>query len=242
MRKLLFFLVLSSSLIAAQGPQGRAVNLSSGSNGLGGNGYGTNNLLNFVKGEWTKTSSTKNTISGTNYLFNTWSNTAEIYDLSGKGYKLPNCNFNVASNSVEAMFDDATNKTFVFNTKDLSKVRIGNKVFIKKETNNQNNYLLEIIEESSNVSLYKKYETEVVLASVNPMTQQKMGKDKIDIKHSYLVETNGKLKALKIKKSTILKLMSDKKDYIKTFIKDNKLSVAKENDLKQIFKYYNSIK
>ena len=71
--------------------------------------------------------------------------------------------------------------------------------------------------------------------------KQKMKADKIDIKTSYFVDRNGELEEIKLKKSTILKLMSDKKDEIKSFLNEHSLSFKKDPDIKEIFNYYNSI-
>ncbi|WP_396603146.1 hypothetical protein [Algibacter sp. R77976] len=243
MKKLLLFAFILCSLyfLNAQGPSGRAVNLSSGSNGMGGSGYGSNNLLNFVKGEWTIEKSERDDLNGSNYLFDDWSNNAEIYDLNGKGFKLEHCNFNVAKNNVEAMFDRATNKSFVFNSNDLSKVRIGNRFFVKKDIGNNRNSLLEVIQVGVNFSIYKIYETEMVLATLNPMTQKKMGKDRIVINSIYFIQKEGKLKQIKFKKSTVLKLMSDKKEEIKEFVGENNISFKNEVDIKKVFSYYNEL-
>ena len=246
MRKLLVVgaFMLSTCFIYAQGTGGRklgAVNLQSGSNGLGSSGYGSNNFMTFRNGEWVKDKSNEDSYSGSNYLFDSWSNKAEIYDLKGKGYKLINCNFNVASNRIEAMLDNTEDKTFVFNSRDISKIKIGDKYFAKKKIDNNPNYLLEVIQQGDKLALLKSYSAVIVPGNVNPMTQKKINEDKISINSSYYVERDGTLEEIKLKKSTVLKLMSDKKDKLKSFLSENKLSFKEDNDIKRIFGYYNSI-
>ena len=236
--------IISTCFIYAQGNGGqklRAVNLSNASNGLGSSGYGSNNFMSYLNGEWVKDSSEDNLYVGSNYLFNNWSNNAVVYDLTGKGYKLVDCNFNVATNKVEAMLDNTEDKTFVFNSRDISKIKIGNKYFAKKKIDNNPNYLLEVIQEGDRISLLKLYKTVLIPGSVNPMTQKKLSKDKISINSSYYVDRDGNLEEIKLKKSKVLKLMSDKKDELKSFLSENKLSFKEEGDIKKIFSYYNSI-
>ena len=247
MRKLLVVgaFILSTCFSYAQGNGGqklRAVNLSNASNGLGSSGYGSNNFMSYINGEWVK-DRTKgdDSYSGSNYLFNSWSNNAEVYDLKGKGYKLTNCNFNVASNTMEAMLDKSEDKTFAFNSKDVSKIKIGNKNFVKKTLNNNPNYLLEEIIKGDKMTLLKSYSAVIVPGNVNPMTQKKLNKDKISINSSYYVDRDGSLEEIKLKKSSVLKIMSDKKDELKSFLSENKLSFKEDDDVKKIFRYYNSI-
>ena len=48
-------------------------------------------------------------------------------------------------------------------------------------------------------------------------------------------------KSFKVKKSSILKLMSRHKSAVSKFIVKKKINVKKENDLKKVFDYYNSL-
>lgn len=240
---LILAILLSTCFIYAQGPGGKHSNLSSGSNGLGDSGYGTNNFMNLNIGKWVKDPK-KNTIDkGSNYLFPTWIQNAIVYDLNGKAYKLANCNFNVKLNRLEAILDDEStvDNIFAFNTKDISKLKIGTKQFVKKDIKGLSNQLVEVIQQGKKLTLYKGYTTSVKEAKTNPMTLQKMGEDAI-LKHdAYFVESNSSIHKVKLKTSAILSFMEDENKEMKTFIKTNKLSVKEDADLAKIFIHYNSL-
>lgn len=69
---------------------------------------------------------------------------------------------------------------------------------------------------------------------------QKNGKEKI--KTSLLFQTEDQpAKYFKVKKTSILKLMKKHKSEVSKFIVKNKLNVKKENDLKKVFDFYNSL-
>ncbi|KGL62866.1 hypothetical protein [Polaribacter sp. Hel1_85] len=239
MKKATYILIvlLSVSPSFAQGPQGNSSNLPSGSNGFGG---GSNNYMNFVKGEWVK-NKTKTAIDGSFYLYDDWTNLAQIFDFNNKGYKLLNCNFNIKLNRIEAKLEDGNKNIYAFNSKDISKFYIKNTTFVSKDIDLGVSQLLEVIYESDKLSLYKAYVSKIKYASVNPMTQRKIGKDRVVINNVLYIEKGGELKEIKLKKSTILKLLSNKKGLVKKHIKKNNLLINKQTDLINIFNYYNSL-
>ncbi|WP_396603147.1 hypothetical protein [Algibacter sp. R77976] len=195
-------------------------------------------------GVWIKSTSSKSKVEGSYYLFDNWGNIASFYLLGNEGYKIPKVNFNIRFNRFEANMSNegANDSIFAFNSKSIKKVVLGSKEFVKKQVEGKgSNYFLETIQDGDKLSLFKSYNAIISPGTINPMTQQKMNADKIEIKSSYYLEKNGSLEEVKLKKSTVLKLMSDKKDEIKGFLNDNNLSFKKDADIKKIFSYYNSI-
>ena len=69
---------------------------------------------------------------------------------------------------------------------------------------------------------------------------QKSGKEKIKTVLFSQIETEP-AKCFKVKKSSILKLMSKHKSSVARFIIENEINVKNENDLKKVFDYYNSL-
>jgi hypothetical protein len=69
---------------------------------------------------------------------------------------------------------------------------------------------------------------------------QKSGKEKIKTV-LFLQNESEPAKSFKVKKSSILKLMSRHKSAVSKFIVKKKINVKKENDLKKVFDYYNSL-
>ncbi|MFV9550126.1 hypothetical protein [Algibacter sp. PT7-4] len=195
-------------------------------------------------GVWIKSSASKSKVEGSYYLFNNWVNNASFYLLGNEGYKVPQVNFNVRFNRFEANMSKnmAVDSIFAFNSQSIKKVVIGDKEFVKKQIEGKgSNYFLEMIQEGDKVSLLKSYNTVINPGTINPMTQKKMQADKIDIQSSYYIDRGGNLEEVKLKKSTVLKLMADKKQEIKSFLSDNKISFKVDADIKKIFNYYNSI-
>ncbi|WP_321280874.1 hypothetical protein [Marinifilum fragile] len=60
-------------------------------------------------------------------------------------------------------------------------------------------------------------------------------------KEYYIRRSNGVAELIKVNKKSILQLLADKSENVKTFVKKNKLKIGKENDLIQIFNYYNGL-
>ena len=178
-----------------------------------------------------------------NYLFSNWANMASIYSTDKKGYKIPKVNFNVKFNRFEANLSDGSKDSiFAFNSKSIDKVVLGEHEFIRKQVEGKgSNYFLELIQEGDKISVLKSYSAVVIPGTINPMTQQKLKEDTIKINSSYYVDRNGNMEEVKLKKSTVLKIMSDKKDELKRYMSENKLSFKTDDDIKKIFSYYNSI-
>ena len=57
----------------------------------------------------------------------------------------------------------------------------------------------------------------------------------------YYIVRDGKAKLVKMNKKELLNELSDQQDKVEAYIKENKLSMSKDADLKSLFKYYNSL-
>ncbi|WP_321299173.1 hypothetical protein [Marinifilum fragile] len=60
-------------------------------------------------------------------------------------------------------------------------------------------------------------------------------------KEYYIRRSNEVAELIKVSKKSILQLLADKSENVKTFVKKNKLKIGKKNDLIQIFNYYNGL-
>jgi len=69
---------------------------------------------------------------------------------------------------------------------------------------------------------------------------QKDGKGNLDTELFFQTEENP-AECFKLKKSSVLKIMKNRKSEVSKFIVENKLNVKKEDDLKKVFEYYNSL-
>lgn len=59
-------------------------------------------------------------------------------------------------------------------------------------------------------------------------------------KRYFISENDGIATLLPDKKKELISMLDDEDKYIKTFIKDNKIKLCNEDDLKELFSYYNS--
>lgn len=239
MKKLLLFVGLFSVTLSFSQKSEIISNGASSTNMYGGVSVSTGPN----KGVWIKSHPSETKVEGSNYLFSSWTNMASIYTADNKGYKIPKVNFNVKFNRFEANLSEGSKDSiFAFNSKSIDKVVLDNHEFVRREVKGKgSNYFLELIQQGDKISLLKSYSADIIPGTVNPMTQQKLKEDTIKINSSYYIDRDGALEEIKLKKSTVLKLMSDKKDELKSFLTENKLSFKEDNDIKKIFGYYNSI-
>jgi hypothetical protein len=57
----------------------------------------------------------------------------------------------------------------------------------------------------------------------------------------YFIAKNGSMQLVKLSKKEFLSLLADQDEKIQAYIKDNKLSINKEDDARALVKYYNSL-
>jgi len=93
---------------------------------------------------------------------------------------------------------------------------------------------------NGNLSLYKKYKAIIKEGKIKEGIQTETPKDKIVIKEYFLVHkvNSEAYSLLKLKKKTILEIFNNDKEVI-SFVKDNKLSYKKLEDVIKIFLYFN---
>ncbi|MGB0896500.1 MAG: hypothetical protein ACPGU9_03230 [Flavobacteriaceae bacterium] len=238
MKKLIYLSTLLISLTGFSQTQSNRVGFSIG------NGGGNESLLNnSSNGAWITSKTIDNGIDGSEYVYMSWSQRAVVTSIDGKQYVVPFMNFNARLNRFAANLSKESkgvqsisrDSVFMFNNSGILKVKLANKDFVKVS-----NKFYEVVFAKNDTRLLKLYKGVVKEASFNPMTQQKVGKDKMVVESSYFIEKDG-LNEFKLKTKTILSLLSDKESEIKKFIKENKLSVKNEKHLIRVFNYYKSL-
>ncbi|GGG42305.1 hypothetical protein [Bizionia arctica] len=212
-----------------------------GSN-ISGGSYG--NSSSFTgNGIWVKNSEANTNLKGSPYLFDSWtSSSALIYSADNRAYKFNNLNYNVRLERFEAKFSE--DSILAFNPKNIDKIVIHNRTF-KRYLDNEfqrNSYFEELVVTNS-VIILRKFEIGIKEGVVNPLTHQKTTDDEMIVKEKYYYTTDGEnLKFIQLKKSSILKTLdADKRDLVKEYAKENKLSFKEINELKKILEYYNTL-
>ena len=201
-------------------------------------------MNNTSVGSWVSSKVVDKGIEGSEYLYEMWQPKGVITAVDGKQYVVPFMNFNARLNRFAAYLPSKEKKmngftqdsTYLFNSSGILKVKLSN----KKEFIKFSDKFFEVVFSSKDFSLLKLYKASIKPAQLNPLTHQKIGKDKMLIKYSYYLK-KGTLEEFRLKSKTVLNLLENQKAKVKSFIKENKLSLKREKDLVKIFNYYYSL-
>jgi hypothetical protein len=179
---------------------------------------------------------TRNVILGSVYLFNEWDNSAEIHTLSNEKFLVRNINLNINRNAFEAKLTDS-DSIFSFNFNNIKQVVINGKNY-KNYFYNDDNRVYEIIYETEKFSIMKGFAVKLVSSSGNPMVNR--SNDKYSRFSSYFIKLNNSIKPFKLRKKSIINLLSADKNSIsrlEIYINTKKLSYKNEKDVIQILDY-----
>lgn len=174
-------------------------------------------------------------VIGTIFLYEKWNNRGLLYS-SKDTYQMNKLNYNVLNDnfSIELSKDSI----FTLNTNMIDSLRINQNLFVKKFFNSKDTFF-ESLYSSSKASLLKKYFIKELQGRYNPLD----GKEppiKMVIKYDYYL-VKDKLYKVNNSKKIISDYLNDKSKKLNEFVKKNKLSLKKEEDLVKVFEYYNNI-
>lgn len=173
---------------------------------------------------------------GSAYYFDDWNTEATIYLKEEGRVKLEKVNINLYDSKLEAIYDDSN--VFTFNSDNLVKIVINDKVFRTFEINNELK-IFELIFHSE-FSIYRYYSVDYIKGEVNPMVARST--NKYVKKAKYYLYRDGNLNWIKTNKRQLANQLQTNKvseDSILEFIKQNKLSLNDEDDLIQVFDFVN---
>jgi len=173
---------------------------------------------------------------GSAYYFDNWNTEGVIYIIDKGRVKIKKVNINLFDSKLEAIYDE--NSVFTFNSDNLIKIVINDKVFRTFEINKE----LKIFEQIYNdgFSVYRYYSVIYSQGSKNPMLNRKT--NKYINKAKYYLYRDGELTMMKLSKKSFSKLFqSDEvsQESIFEYIKKSKLSLNKEDELIKILKFVN---
>ena len=171
-------------------------------------------------------------IMGDPFLFSEWNKTGVIY-ADGISYRAKEMNYNILSDDTAIL--KGKDSVFIFDKVNIDSFSIGKRNFKKHY-----NLFYEVLSNGNNISLLKRYEVEIIEGMFNPMdgTKEKSRFKTID---DYFIEKDNNTEKFIPSKKSISVIFSKKAPEVKKYIKQNKLSLKKENDLIDIFNYYNQI-
>tara|TARA_B110000902_G_C14066519_1_gene497554 strand:- start:51 stop:743 length:693 start_codon:yes stop_codon:yes gene_type:complete len=179
-----------------------------------------------------------NDIQGDSYLLNNWMSTMTIYTNQNKTFNIFNSNLDLLKNKfVSKVSNDSI---FEYDNRNIKYVNLNNVIY-KRYVIEDKDQFLAVIFNGKNASFLKKNSIFIDRGIVNPMTLKKMSEDKYVTKSKYFAYINGNIQEFRLSKGRVLSVLKDKKNMLKKFVKDNKLTYKTEEDILQIFKYYNSL-
>ncbi|WP_431164452.1 hypothetical protein [Tenacibaculum halocynthiae] len=170
-------------------------------------------------------------MKGSIYLFKAWDNLSTLTSFSNKKLKIDNLNYDIENKQFVAKISN--DSIYIFNN--LKNVKTPLSLF-----ENIDSTFYEILV-SGKLQLLKEYTGKYKKAVINKMTNQVVKKPQYIKVETLYSRQNNTIKKIKLKKSSILKLLSSKKEEIKKYSKANKLSYKKESDVIKILNYYNKL-
>jgi hypothetical protein len=175
-------------------------------------------------------------IKGTVFLFEDWNNKSVVYSIFNT-YQLDKLNYNMLNDnfSVELSKDSL----YILSKEKIDSVSIDSRTFVKRKLDNKVSFYEKIVQTKS-IVLLKKYDVSQKEGSFNPL-DGKTSPSVLYKEETYYIDNNG-LTKIKPSKKTILPYFKDKANEVNKFLKENKISFKKDSDLKELFKFYNSLK
>ncbi len=170
------------------------------------------------------------------FLFDEWASEAVVV-VENKRYIFPNVNYNMNNDS----FITRINKdsAFILNSNLFDKVIINQKIFKSFYDSSKNSEgIYEVIFEKEKISIVKKHYLSVMEKSKDIMLSQ--SEPDIRKKSKYLLYNNENkvFSRFKLRKKEILGLIEKSNiSKIEEFVKSEKLSYKREEDVKKIFRY-----
>ena len=179
-----------------------------------------------------------NKIEGSVYVFEGWNNEG-LLQVDDSAYKLSNINFNMRTNSIETKV--GRDSVYIFDLANVEHALINNRKFKSHYfPKDRKDKIFEQLHEGSDFEILKGYEVGIRKAEIDP-TMVKKRVSKYFTTKTYYVKRGIDIKKFSLKKKEILPLFGSKSKDVVAFVKENKLSYKKDEDLKKIFKYYSTL-
>ncbi|WP_299677420.1 hypothetical protein [uncultured Dokdonia sp.] len=171
---------------------------------------------------------------GSAYFFEDWDTEGVIYTKDHGSFKIKKININLFDNKLEAIYDESS--VYTFDTKNLMKIVINNKVFRVFEIDDELKIFQLVFKDS--FSVYKYYHVIFSEGAVNPMLNRSSNKY---IKNErYFLYRDKNLTKMKLSKKAFSKLFQSdnlEQQTISDYIQKSKLSLKKEEDLIKALQY-----
>ncbi len=173
---------------------------------------------------------------GSPYLFDDWV-IGDIYDGEKKAFEQMELNFNGYSNNVEVKKED---KFVELDTKWYTKIEVQSKDGLLTFRRGLHTFFkdkfVETVYTGKDFYLVKKFRTGLTEKEINDVGKTiKIKRFEKNIDYYFI--KNGKLNQVKMKKKSLLSYLGHKKE-IGAFLKENKLKLTRQADLKKVLAFY----
>ena len=177
-------------------------------------------------------------ILGSAYLFDEWTNDAEIQTITGERFLVRNINLNISRNAFEAKINDS-DSIFSFNFNNIKQILINGKSY-KNYFFNEDNRVYELVYVGKSFSILKGFTVKLVSSSGNPMVNR--SNDKYVKKESYFIrkENDKLIESFRFNKRSLNKLFENSSidiNRISAYIDSNNLSYKDENDVIKMLEF-----
>jgi len=161
----------------------------------------------------------------------------QIHLKDGRETSLIPLRYNIVNNQIEAMKDKQI--VGITNVNKIDYITINGIHYEYINTEDGENYIFQVLI-NGGCKLLKKYQCTFSPANYNVSMDAGHKTPYYTKSHNLYIQITDNT-PIKIKKSSksILKAIGDKKDELKKYIKDNKLSMKNELDIKKVVNYYN---
>lgn len=178
-------------------------------------------------------------IDGTPYFNKEWEK-GTVKFLDGNEYKVEFLKYDVNLERVLFLKNDII--YYVPNKDDIEKFTIGTSNFIYIKYGDKNKKVFfKILSDGKKIKLLKKFECVYIEGKKGDGIAPEVN-DRYRINKSFYIKiANDPVIKFNVKKDAVLQLMSDNKELVKEYVKENKLKFRKEKDIVKIFNFYSTI-
>lgn len=162
------------------------------------------------------------------YIFPTWKNYGVLY-VDNKTYQLNNINFNVETNSFESRLKK--DQLFSYGKSSIDSVSINNHLFKKIGSS-----FYEVLYENGDNKFLKKHDVRYTRGEDKRLSGPK-GETTVSLNYKYLIVSKEDFNKIELNKNSIIKLYESDEDKLKSFVKKERLSYKKEEDIIKIIDY-----
>jgi hypothetical protein len=161
------------------------------------------------------------------HMFLDWKNQGVIH-MDGKVYRIRNINLNVSDNTIDSKVKE---KYFIYKARLIDSISINNRNFKRLGRS-----FYEVLLEKKDNLFLKKFYSRQLNSKSNRLGRTIVRTSKI-LKFKYLIQSNDEFIKIELNKKSILGLFEDKQDILLNYVKDEKLSYKKEEDLIKILNF-----